>query len=451
MSQLSSSRGSFIALLPLFLFVFTFLGAGIYLNDFYALPSPIAVSLGVILAFFLFKESIDAKVTTFLKGCGDEKIMTMCVIYLLAGAFTVVSKATGSVDAIVDLGLNYVSIEFLYVGIFLISAFLSFSTGTSVGAIVALAAIVMSFAEKTDASLSVLSALLLGGAMFGDNLSFISDTTIAATQSLECKMKDKFKQNFSIAFPAAVFTGAVLIYQGLLLDGGEVVFARTEVDPVKIIPYLLVISLAIIGFNVFAVLVAGIFSAGVIGIYNENFDFLGFAQLSYEGFEGMTEIFLLSLLTGGLAAMVTKAGGLDYISNLISKRTNKRFAYIGIGGLVGTTNMAIANNTVSILVTGPIAKGMKDKMKLSKKKVASVLDIFACIVQGILPYGAQVLLLLSYGAEKMNYFELVGNAWYIWFLLLGTIIYFSGVLRFKASKSPGTSADTRRPLFKQAS
>ena len=450
MSQLSSSRRSFIALLPLFLFVLTFLGAGIYLNDFYALPSPIAVSLGVILAFCLFKESIDVKVSTFLKGCGDEKIMTMCVIYLLAGAFTVVSKATGSVDAIVDLGLDYVSIEFLYVGIFLISAFLSFSTGTSVGAIVALAAIVVSFAEKTDASLSVLSASLLGGAMFGDNLSFISDTTIAATQSLECKMKDKFKQNFRIAFPAAVLTGAVLVYHGFLLEGGDVVFASSEVDPIKIIPYLLVISLAIIGFNVFAVLVAGIFSAGVIGIYNQNFDLLGFAQLSYEGFGGMTEIFLLSLLTGGLAAMVTKAGGLDYISRLISKRTNKRFAYIGIGGLVGTTNMAIANNTVSILVTGPIAKEMKDKMKLSKKKVASVLDIFACVVQGVLPYGAQVLLLLSYGAEKMNYFELVGNAWYIWFLLLGTIIYFSGLFGFMASTKPDTTANRRRPLFKRA-
>ncbi|WP_423820387.1 Na+/H+ antiporter NhaC family protein [Salinimicrobium sp. TIG7-5_MAKvit] len=450
MSQLSSSKGSFIALLPLLLFVFTFLGAGIYLNDFYALPSPVAVSLGVILAFCLFKDSIDVKISTFLKGCGDEKIMTMCVIYLLAGAFTVVSKATGSVDAIVDLGLNYISLPFLYVGIFVISAFLSFSTGTSVGAIVALAAIVVSFAEKTGASLSILSASLLGGAMFGDNLSFISDTTIAATQSLECKMKDKFKQNLRIAFPAAVLAAAVLIYQGFLLDAGDTVFASSEVDPVKIIPYLLVISLAIMGFNVFAVLVTGIFSAGVIGIYNQDFNLLEFAQLSYEGFEGMTEIFLLSLLTGGLAAMVTKAGGLDYISHLISKRTNKRYAYLGIGGLVGATNMAIANNTVSILVTGPIAKEMKDKMKLSKKKVASVLDIFACVVQGVLPYGAQVLLLLSYGAKDMNYFELVGNAWYIWFLLLGTIIYFSGLFRSKVSKNPHPLVNVRRSLFKKA-
>lgn len=434
MSQISSSKGNLITLLPLAIFVFTFLGAGIYLNDFYALPSPIAVTLGIIMAFFLFKDPMEVKVSTFLQGCGDEKIITMCVIYLLAGAFTVVSKATGSVDAIVDLGINYISLPFLYFGIFIISAFLSFSTGTSVGAIVALAAIVISLAEKTGASLPVLSASLLGGAMFGDNLSFISDTTIAATQSLECKMKEKFRQNFKIALPAALLTVIVLIFQGFLLDAGNSRFESTSVDLIKILPYLLVISLAIIGFNVFAVLITGIFAAGAIGLYNHDFNLLGLARLSYEGFEGMTEIFLLSLLTGGLAAMVTKAGGLNYISRLISKSTSKRFAYLGLGGLVGMTNVAIANNTVSILVTGSIAKQMKDKLKLSKIKVASVLDIFACVVQGILPYGAQVLLLLSYAEGKMSYPELVGNAWYIWFLLAGTIIYLGGLHKIRASR-----------------
>ena len=314
----------------------------------------------------------------------------------------------------------------LYAGIFIISAFLSFSTGTSVGAIVALAAIVISFAERTGASLPVLSASLLGGAMFGDNLSFISDTTIAATQSLECEMKDKFRQNFRIALPAAILTVLVLMYEGFLLDTNAIAIEGTTVEFIKIIPYLVVISLAIAGFNVFVVLFTGILSAGVIGIFNTDFNLLGFAKLSYEGFEGMTEIFLLSLLTGGLAAMVTKAGGLDYITGLIGKITSRRFSYLGIGGLVGMTNFAIANNTVSILVTGPIAKEMKDRMKLNNIKVASVLDIFACVVQGILPYGAQVLLLLSYAEGKMNYLELIGNAWYLWFLLVLTILYTGG-------------------------
>lgn len=424
MNNPSASKGSFIALLPLLIFVASFLGAGIYLNDFYAFPSPMAVSIGIIVAFCLFKDPIETKVSTFLKGCGDEKIMTMCVIYLLAGAFTVISKAMGSVDAIVDLGVNYISLPLLYAGIFIISAFLSFSTGTSVGAIVALAAIVISFAEKTGASLPVLSASLLGGAMFGDNLSFISDTTIAATQSLECEMKDKFRQNFKVALPAALLTIGILLLQGFLLDNEATSFSNTQVELVKIVPYLLVISLALIGFNVFVVLTAGIFSAGAIGLFNHNFDLLGFAKLGYTGFEGMTEIFLLSLLTGGLAAMVAKAGGLDFITKFVSNKINKKSAYLGIGGLVGLTNLAIANNTVSILVTGNIAKDLNDKMKLKNVKVASVLDIFACIIQGILPYGAQVLLLLSYADGKMNYLQLIGNAWYIWFLLVGSILYF---------------------------
>ena len=308
MKTIAPQKGKFIALLPLLLFVFTFLGAGIYLNDFYALPSPIAVVMGIALAFVLFRESIDSKVSTFLRGCGDDKIMTMCVIYLLAGAFAVVTEATGSVAAVVELGMQVISIEFLYAGIFILAAFLSFSSGTSIGAIVALAAIVVGFSEKTGASLAILSASLLGGAMFGDNLSFISDTTIAATQSLECEMKDKFRQNFRIALPAAILTILILIFQGSSLSQAAILPAG-EIDLIKILPYLLVISLAIAGINVFVVLFTGILAAGALGLYFSDFGMLEFAKLSYEGFTGMTEIFLLSMLTGGLAAMVTQAGG----------------------------------------------------------------------------------------------------------------------------------------------
>ena len=422
MKTIPSPKGSFIALLPLLLFVLTFLGAGIYLNDFYALPSPIAVIVGIALAFILFKDSIDSKVSTFLKGCGDDKIMTMCIIYLLAGAFAVVTKATGSVAAVVELGMQVISVEFLYAGVFVLAAFLSFSSGTSVGAIVALAAIVVGFSDKTGASLPVLSASLLGGAMFGDNLSFISDTTIAATQSLECEMRDKFRQNFKIALPAAILTVVILIFMGTTLPKDAIV-PSGDIDLIKILPYLLVILLAIIGVNVFVVLFTGILAAGAIGLSYLDFGLLEFAKLSYEGFTGMTEIFLLSMLTGGLAAMVTRAGGLNYISNLITGKLTTKSGYYGIGGLVALTNFAVANNTVSIIVTGSIAKEIKDRLKLEKEKAASVLDIFACIVQGILPYGAQVLLLLSYAEGRMGYFELVLNAWYIWMLLGSTIIF----------------------------
>lgn len=424
MNESTKPAGSFLSLLPLLIFVFTFLGAGIYLNDFYALPSPIAAVIGIMACFILFRSRIEEKVDTLLKGCGDSKILTMCLIYLLAGAFTVVCKATGSVETIVALGLQYISINYLYAGIFVVSAFLSFSTGTSVGSIVALVSIVSGFADQTEASLAILSASLLGGAMFGDNLSFISDTTIAATQTQEVEMKDKFRQNFRIALPAALLTIAILLYEGAHLQAGEMEIVK-KVDWILVLPYLVIISLAVLGWNVFSVLTAGIVTTGFIGLVKADFTLIKLAQLSYEGFTSMTEIFLLSMLVGGLAALVIKEGGLDCITGFTTKVIKGKSAYLGIGGLVGLTNMSIANNTVSILVSGTIARKIAERLSLNRIKVASALDIFACVVQGFLPYGAQVLLLLSYGNGQLNYFELVSNTWYIWFLLFGTVFYFS--------------------------
>lgn len=424
MKESTKPAGAFLSLLPLLIFVFTFLGAGIYLNDFYALPSPIAAVIGIIACFILFRSGIEEKVQTLLEGCGDSKILTMCLIYLLAGAFTVVCKATGSVEAIVDLGLQYISINYLYAGVFVVSAFLSFSTGTSVGSIVALVGIVSGFADQTEASLAILSASLLGGAMFGDNLSFISDTTIAATQTQEVEMKDKFRQNFKIALPAALLTIAILLFEGSSLQAGGMGLSK-EVDWILILPYLIIISLAVLGWNVFLVLTAGIVTAGIMGVLTADFTLIKLAQLSYEGFTSMTEIFLLSMLVGGLAALVIKEGGLEYITGFTTKAIKGKSAYLGIGGLVGLTNISIANNTVSILVSGTIAKKIAERLSLNRIKVASALDIFACVVQGFLPYGAQILLLLSYGKGQLNYFELVSNTWYIWFLLFGTTLYFS--------------------------
>ena len=439
----TENKGNFYALLPLFLFVLTFLGAGIYLNDFYALPSPIAVLLGIVLALIMFKDSMNIKIATLLRGCGDDKILTMCLIYLLAGAFTVVCKATGSVDAIVQLGLQYISIHWLYAGVFIIAAFLSIATGTSVGAIVALGAVVIGFADTTEVSLAILSASLLGGAMFGDNLSIISDTTIAATQSLQVNMKDKFKQNILIAGPVALITIGVLLFQGFSLNDSIKLDTSDTIEIIKIIPYLLVLTLAVVGLNVFVVLFIGILAAGILGIYYGDFGLLEFAKLSYEGFTSMTEIFLLSLLTGGLAALVTRAGGITFLINFITTKMNSKSAYFGISGLVGVTNMAIANNTVSIIIIGPIAKRLNDQFKLNPKKVASVLDIFACIVQGLLPYGAQSLIILSLAGGKINYLDLVSNVWYLWFLLIGTLIY----IQISSKKTPLKPLKERELFF----
>ncbi|CAM4137743.1 Na+/H+ antiporter NhaC family protein [Gillisia hiemivivida] len=432
----TEKKVNFYALLPLFLFVLTFLGAGIYLDDFYALPSPIAVILGIVLALVMFKDSINIKIATLLKGCGDDKILTMCLIYLLAGAFTVVCKATGSVDAIVELGLQYISIQWLYAGVFIIAAFLSIATGTSVGAIVALGAVVIGFADTTEVSLAILSASLLGGAMFGDNLSIISDTTIAATQSLQVNMKDKFRQNIIIAGPVAVVTIGILLYQGFALDDSIKLDSSNSIEIIKIVPYLLVLTLAVVGMNVFVVLFIGILAAGILGIYYGDFGLLEFARLSYEGFTSMTEIFLLSLLTGGLAALVTKAGGITFLINFITTKMNSKTAYFGISGLVGVTNMAIANNTVSIIIIGPIAKRLNDRFKLNPKKVASVLDIFACVVQGLLPYGAQCLIILSLADGKIDYLDLVSNSWYLWLLLIGTLLYIQLTSRNTPTEIP---------------
>ncbi len=419
--------------MPLFVFVFTFLGVGIYQNDFYALPAPIAVIVGIIVAFILFRQTISAKIDTLLRGCGDDKILTMCLIYLLAGAFAAITNETGSVDAIVNLGLDVIAIQYIYVGIFIIAGFLSVSTGTSVGAIVALAPIVVGFADKSSADLAILCGALLGGSMFGDNLSVISDTTIAATQSLGCKMSDKFKQNIKIAVPAALFTIAILVFQGL---GLESVVTETTVynySIIKIMPYILVIILSIVGVNVFVTLLLGTISAGALGIAYGDFTLIESTKIAYTGFTNMTEIFLLSLLTGGLAALVERNGGIEFILINIKKLIkNKKSAQFGIATLVSTVNLAIANNTVSIIIAGPIAKTINDEYHLDNKKTASILDIFACIIQGLLPYGAQVLMILSFSKGKIDYLELVSNTWYLLLLFIYTLLFIGlRPLRFK--------------------
>lgn len=424
MSQVKAVVANYKALFPFLVFIIVFLGVGIFQQDFYALPAPIAVIAGILVAFLMFKQAMDEKIAVLLKGCGNDKILTMCLIYLLAGAFAATTKAMGSVDAIVHLGLDVISGQFIYVGVFIIAAFLSISTGTSVGAIVALAPIVMGFADTGNFSLAILCGALLGGAMFGDNLSVISDTTIAATQSLNVRMSDKFKANIKIAVPAAVISMIILIYQGLVMNTQGLEMEAYSYSILKIVPYLIVITLSVIGVNVFVTLVLGAISAGILGVFYGDFTILEFTRISYTGFTNMTEIFLLSLLTGGLAALVTYNGGIEFI--LLKIKTfvkSKKSAQFGIAALVSTINMAIANNTVSIIISGPIAKSINDEYALENKQTASILDVFACITQGLLPYGAQVLMILSFANGSISYIDLVSNTWYLLLLLISTILF----------------------------
>lgn len=418
-----------IALLPFLVFVIIFLGSGIILDDFYAFPASVAALCGVISAFLLPKAGFQEKLKFFMKGCGEESIITMCIIYLLAGAFSAVSKATGSIDAVVYFGSQYFSAQYIPLGVFLMASFLSVSAGTSVGTIVALTPIVMGFAENTQTDINVVAASLLCGAMFGDNLSFISDTTIAATQSLGCQMKDKFRTNIMIAFPAAVIAAVIFIFLGGN-SSSAVLESQASGSPSiwLIVPYLLVIVLSVLGVNVFLVLLVGVLLSGIIGITTGGLSWLEFANKIYEGFSDMNEIFLLALLTGGLAGIVENMGGITFLLNKVKQMMRgQKSAYFGMGFLVSLIDAAIANNTIAIVLSGKVAKNITEKYNLSPKFSASVLDIFSCIVQGILPYGAQVLILIKLSENKVNYLEMLKNAWYLYFLFIfvGLFIIFN--------------------------
>ena len=426
---MESKKSSFVGLVPFIIFILVYLGSGLLLQSkgvdmaFYQLPTPVAVFIGIISAFILFKGSITHKFDSFLKGCGEENIIIMCIIYLLAGAFAGVSKAMGGVDATVNFGLTYIPSQFIAAGVFVIAAFISTATGTSVGAIVALGPIAIGLAEKSGVYMPIVLAALMGGAMFGDNLSVISDTTIAATRTQGVEMRDKFRVNMTIALPAAVITVILLL-----------VFGRPEFIPeaevysynfIKVIPYILVLGLAVAGVNVFAVLTLGIIVSGGIGFYYGQFTLLKYAQEIYAGFTGMNEIFLLSLLTGGLAVLVREAGGIEWLIEKVQKIiVGKKSALIGTGILVGLIDAAVANNTVAIIIAGPIAKKISNEYKVDPRKTATVLDTFSCIFQGAIPYGAQMLIMLGFTQGEVNFTQVFPLLWYQGLLFVLTLVSF---------------------------
>ena len=428
---IGKGKGNFKALIPLISFVFIYLMAGLVLNmqgvemAFYQFPAPIAAFLGIIIGILVLSGSFEKKVKVFLEGCGSEDIIIMCIIYLLAGGFSTVSNAMGGVESTVNLGLSLIPINFIVVGIFIISAFIALATGTSVGTVVAVAPIAISLADKGSLNLPLTIGALIGGAMLGDNLSIISDTTIAATRTQGVSMKDKFRANFKVVMPAALVTIALLF-----------VFGRPDVIPtaevyeysiIKILPYIFVLVTALLGVHVFTVLTGGIVISGAIGMVTGSFGFLELIQKTYEGFTGMTEIFILSLLTGGLAHLVSEYGGLTWILNQINKKIKgKKSAEFGIGGLAALTNFATANNTVSILISGELAKEVAKEYDVDPKRTASLLDIFACTVQSIIPYGAQLLIAAGFTNGLVSPVEIVPYVWYSFLLMISvgfTIIF----------------------------
>ncbi|MFM4826035.1 Na+/H+ antiporter NhaC family protein [Aeromonas bivalvium] len=396
------------ALLPLLVFLALFIGTGTWLTlqgvefAFYQLPAPVAALPAVVLALLLGKDGFNQNLETFFKGVGDSNIMAMCLIYLLAGAFAAVAKATGGVDATVALGLSLIPGWCLLPGLFLISAFIATAMGTSMGTIGAVAPVALGVAQAAGIDPVLMAGTILSGAMFGDNLSIISDTTIAATRSQGCEMKDKFRENIKIAAPAAVLV--ILLYL-TLGNVGDAPAPQGDIDLLKVMPYLLILGLALAGVNVFVVLGLGILCAGLVGMA-AGYPLGQFSKDIYQGFTGMQEIFLLSMLIGGLGALMERQGGLAWISERISVliarftrqhdgEQNEKAAELGIAGVVGFTNVCTANNTVAIIVAAKVSRELAERHGVTPRRAASMLDIFSCVVQGLIPWGAQALLLGS--------------------------------------------------------
>ena len=401
-----SKKQGLIALLPFAVFLSLFLGTGIVLTlqgvdfAFYQLPASIAIIPAIFVAIYIGrvigKESIDKQIGQFIAGAGHANIMTMCVIYLLAGAFAAVAKATGSVDASVQLGLAIFPAYLLLPGLFLVAAFLSTAMGTSMGTIAAIAPIALGFIESAGIDSSLVAGCLLSGAIFGDNLSIISDTTIASTRSQGAQMKDKFRVNFKFAVPAAII--CLIIFAAF----GQSINYEMASDSalVGLIPYIVILVLALAGVNVFVVLTLGIVLAAVIGMLTNDYQLSAWISDINAGFASMQDIFILSLFIGGLSELIRHQGGLTALTRAIeslarklSPNNKKRAAGFGISGLTFCCNFFTANNTVSIIITGETAKDLATDGELTPAQSASLLDIFACINQGLLPYGAQALLL----------------------------------------------------------
>ena len=424
-------KGKGSALLPFLLFIVIYLGAGLYFQAqgvemaFYQFPSVTAMFIALLLAFCQGKGTIDQKFTVFAKGAANENVLTMLMIYILAGAFSTVASAMGGVDATVNLGLSVIPVHFLAAGVFVISAFMGTATGTSMGTISAIVPIAVGVAEKGGLSLPLFLGACVGGAMFGDNLSMISDTTIAAVRTQGCEMKDKFRMNFLIVLPAAVIT--LLIFVALTLGGS----GQVEVEAYsvwKVLPYLVVLAGALAGVNVFVILIIGTVLSLIVGVASGAFAWTQIFAVMGTGVTSMYDITVISIIVACIGALVKEYGGIQWLIDFIHRRVgSKKGAQLGIAGLVAAVDVATANNTVAIVMSGSIAKEISEEYGIDPRRTASLLDIFASVIQGILPYGAQ--LLYAAAGAGVTALEIVPYMFYCYLMAACAIIFilfFSG-------------------------
>ncbi|WP_180068725.1 MULTISPECIES: Na+/H+ antiporter NhaC family protein [unclassified Acinetobacter] len=418
-----------IALLPLIVFLTIFLGSGIYHSligtefAFYQIKAPVAALPAIILAALVYRGKLNQGIEEFLKGASHPNLILMFMVFMLAGAFASVSSAIGSVDATVQMGLSVIPPSFVLPMLFVISAFIATAMGTSMGTIAACAPIAFGFAQVTEIPVVYAIGAVVGGAMFGDNLSMISDTTIAATSSQKVQLRDKFRVNVWIAVPASIVT--ILIY--IFNTGSSSPVEYKDFNWILVLPYIAVFLLAFSRLHVLAVLIIGVVLSGLFGLFaTPDFNILKLNTSIYDGFVGMFEVALLSMFLGGLSAIMQREGGLRWLIERIYALTRlfkvgrQRAGEIGISFLVVFSNLFVANNTVAIILAGDMAREVAKEYGVDPKRAAALMDIFSCVVQGLIPYGAQLLLACS--IAKLSPVELIGGVYYCWILAIFAVI-----------------------------
>lgn len=416
---------SWWALSPLAVFLCLYLITSLLVNDFYKVPITVAFLISSCYAIAITRGlKLEQRIYQFSVGASNKNIMLMVWIFILAGAFAQSAKQMGAIDATVNLTLNVLPDNLLLAGIFIAACFISLSIGTSVGTIVALTPVAVGLAEKTGLDLAYMVAIVVGGSFFGDNLSFISDTTIASTKTQDCVMQDKFRVNFMIVVPAALIVLGIYIFQGISVSGPT---QEQTIEWIKVIPYLIVLSTAIAGMNVMLVLLLGIISTGIIGICTAtgffslgtiptdsvpiDTAFFDWFSAMGTGITGMGELIIITLLAGGMLETIRYNGGIDFITSCLTRHiSGKRGAEFSIAALVSIANLCTANNTIAIITTGPIAKDIAKRFHLDRRKTASILDTFSCLIQGIIPYGAQML--IAAGLANLSPLSIIGNLYY---------------------------------------
>ena len=386
-----TKQPSLWALSPLLVFLCLYLIVSLIVNDFYKMPITVAFLVSSVYAICITKGlPLNERILQYSQGAANKNVMLMIWIFILAGAFAQSAKDIGAIDATVSLTLQLLPGNLLLAGFFLAACFISLSIGTSVGTVVALVPVIAGIAEKTGMDMAFMTAVVVGGAFFGDNLSFISDTTIAATRTQGCAMKDKFKVNFRLVFPAALAVLGYYIYRGF---GMHVPHETYNIEWVKVLPYLVVLATAFMGFNVAVVLLLGIVATGVVGICTGSIGMFEWFGSLGAGMSGMGELIIITLMAGGMLELIRFNGGVDYIIHILTRKINgKKGAEACIAALVSIANVCTANNTIAIITVGPLAHDIATRYGVDNRKSASILDTFSCVVQGMIPYGAQMLM-----------------------------------------------------------